>query len=285
MEKKWGNLKMMWGIMALILGMAIVVYYENNGITVTEIAYSNAKIPEAFEGYRILQISDLHNKAFGKNQKRLLQAIEANNPDIIVITGDIIDRRKYDLDTAMEFIEGAVKITDVYFVSGNHEVWSGRYYEIIKALQDHGVTVLEDQKTQIVNGSDKITIVGVADYYFHYHGYGNEDPMIKFKNILNNLSDASGFQILLSHRPEFFELYSEVKVDLIFSGHAHGGQFRLPFIGGLAAPGQGLLPEYTSGAHTKDNSTLVVSRGLGNSIIPLRIGNPPEVVVVTLSAE
>lgn len=247
-----------------------------------EINYRNPKIPDSFDDYKIIHISDLHNKSFGKNQKRLMDKIRKNKPDIIVITGDLIDQRRYDLNTAMEFVKKAVGITDVYYVSGNHELWSGKYEEIKKTLQGEGVTVLDDQKSQIVIEEDSIEIIGLSDPAFHNSYYEEIEKYGELKNRLKKLIDESVFQILLSHRPELFELYADAKVDLTFSGHTHGGQFRIPLVGGIIAAGQGLFPIYINALYTKGDSTMVVSRGLGNSIIPIRIGNRPELVVVRL---
>lgn len=257
--------------------------WQNNALTITRIDYCNTKIPGDFIGFKIAHISDLHNKDFGKNQRFLLQKISEISPDIIVVTGDLIDRRKYDLDTAMVFIEGARKLAPVYYVSGNHEAWSCKYDILRKSLLDAGVKVLDDSRVKLHKGSGEIAILGLSD-----PGFVSESKYIDATDSyrgeeLHLLSVPSEFQILLSHRPEFFDLYARENIDLTFSGHAHGGQFRLPLVGALAAPGQGLFPKYTGGAYLQNQSTLVVSRGLGNSIIPIRIFNRPEIVVVTLS--
>jgi len=270
---------------AAILAISIFCVWENNAITTTQIQYVNPKIPEEFNGYRIVHISDLHNKLFGKAQERLLEKIRAVSPDIIVITGDLIDRRKFDLETAMVFVRGAVKIAPVYYVSGNHEAWSGAYSNISQALKSSGVHVLDDTKTTLVKGKGKIEILGLSDPDFLRYSYLDGTNTSKLKEHLERLSDDAIFQILLCHRPELFDIYVRENLDLIFSGHAHGGQVRIPFVGGLVAPDQGLFPKYTAGAYTKNQSTLIVSRGLGNSIIPIRIFNRPEIVVVTLRSE
>ncbi len=242
----------------------------------------NSKVPEEFSGYKIAHISDLHNKRFGENQERLLKKIKGVSPDIIVITGDLIDRRKYDLHTAIDFINGAVGIAPVYYVSGNHEAWSGDYKNISANLLHAGVSIIDDNKIKITRGNSNIEILGLSDPDFLTYDYMDGTNSSKLEETLMQLSDDSVFQILLSHRPELFHIYANENIDLIFSGHAHGGQFRLPFVGGLVAPDQGLFPKYTSGLYKENKSTLVVSRGLGNSIIPIRIFNRPEVVVVTL---
>jgi len=137
----------------------------------------------------------------------------------------------------------------------------------------------------LIKGNGKIEILGLSDPDFLTTSYLEGTNSSKLRGYLERLSDDSAFQILLCHRPELFDIYVKENIDLIFSGHAHGGQFRIPFVGGLVAPDQGLFPKYTSGAYTQNKSTMIVSRGLGNSIIPIRIFNRPEIVVVTLRNE
>ncbi|AKL96492.1 phosphoesterase [Clostridium aceticum] len=281
------NRKIRISLTIVMIGLIITLFciWQNNDIITTQIDYSNFKIPSEFNGYTIVQVSDLHNKKFGKNQEPLLKKIQAVSPDIIVVTGDLIDRRKYDLDTAMVFINGAMKIAPVYYVSGNHEAWSGDYKNISQKLLSSGVQILDDSKVRLIKEEAMIEILGLSDPDFLTSSYINGTNSSKLEEQLIHLSDDSVFQILLSHRPELFDLYANENIDIIFSGHAHGGQFRIPFIGGLVAPDQGLFPKYTSGIYTKNQSTLIVSRGLGNSIIPVRIFNRPEIVVVTIHNE
>lgn len=260
----------------IIFAISIFCIWQNNAITTTQIDYVSAKIPEEFNGYRIVHISDLHNKQFGRNQERLLNKIYAVSPDIIVITGDLIDRRKYDLETAMVFIDGAMKIAPVYYVSGNHEAWSGDYENISENLRISGVQILDDTKATLIKGNGKIEILGLSDPDFLTTSYLEGTNSSKLRGHLERLSDDSAFQILLCHRPELFDIYVNQNIDLIFSGHAHGGQVRIPFVGGLVAPDQGFFPKYTSGAYTQNRSTMIVSRGLGNSVIPIRIFNRPD---------
>ncbi len=178
----------------LMLLLTVWTVWGNTALTVSEFTVVSAKLPLSFSGFRIAQISDLHNAEFGDGNKKLMQMLEKTEPDIIVITGDIVDSNRTDAD------DGA-------------------------------------------------------------------------------------YTVLLSHRPELFDAYVNCSVDLVFSGHAHGGQFRLPFIGGIVAPGQGFFPKYDSGAYTKNGTTMIVSRGIGNSIIPIRFNNRPEIVIVELIRE
>lgn len=269
-------------IFLILLSTIGFVFYQNNMIESTYIEYSSDRVPEAFSGYQIVHISDLHNKNFGKDQGKLLKKIKEETPDIIVITGDLIDRRKYNLEVAISFVKGAVDIAPVYYVSGNHEAWSGQYKEIKNRLVSLDVKVLDDEKARINKKNEFIDLIGLKDPYFHSSSYLEGNDTLAMENHLSNLSDEDNFQVLLSHRPELIDLYSNEKIDLIFSGHAHGGQFRLPFIGGIVAPDQGFFPKYTSGLYIKNQTTLVVSSGLGNSIIPIRIFNRPEIIILKI---
>lgn len=282
MIRKYKKIRIAFIVVIMTLIILLFCVWQNNHITTTQIDYTNPNIPDEFNGYTIVQISDLHNKEFGKNQEYLLNKIRAVTPNIIVVTGDLIDRRKYDLDTAIKFINGAAEIAPVYYVSGNHEAWSGDYENIKEKLLNCGVQILDDSKAELIKNDAVIEILGLSDPGFLTSNYMDGTNISKLEESLADLSDDSVFQILLSHRPELFDLYASENIDIIFSGHAHGGQFRIPFIGGLVAPDQGLFPKYTSGMHTQNRSTLIVSRGLGNSIIPIRIFNRPEIVVLTL---
>ena len=275
-------------VLLFIVAISIILFtffnWQNNSIIISEMVFKNDNIPEAFKGYKILQISDLHNKEFGSKQNKILAKIEKINPDIIVVTGDLIDSNNTNIDIAMELINGAIKIAPIYYVSGNHEAWSGSYDELESNLENSGVVVLDNQKIVVMNDSDSIDIIGLADTSFIESDWLEYGGNAETKSLLNTLTEGTtNFKILLSHRPELFDIYSNSNVNLIFSGHAHGGQFRLPFIGGLIAPDQGFFPKLTEGIHTSNDTSMIISRGLGNSIIPVRILNRPELILVTLS--
>jgi predicted MPP superfamily phosphohydrolase len=272
-------------LLAALIVLAGFFAFENNDIVVSKFTYAGDRLPKAFDGYVIVQISDLHNKRFGTNQKRILKKLKDANPNLIVVTGDVLDHRRYDFAPVMELMQGAKKLAPVVYIPGNHEESSGRYLEIKEALLRAGVTVLGDASYTISRGDDAVTVLGVLDPSFSKLRQIRKTDASDMKRFLTARSEEDDFTILLSHRAELLKLYSEVGVDLVFAGHAHGGQIRLPFIGGLYAPGQGVFPKYTSGRHDAGNTTMYVSRGLGNSAFPLRIFNRPELVVVTLKAE
>jgi len=269
-------------ILILLIGLSIYLYWENNHINITSSEYVNPKIPATFDGFVIARVSDLHNKTFGEKQKYILAKLKSVEPDIIVVTGDIIDRRRVDLAVAIEFVKGAAKIAPVYYVTGNHEAWSEQF-DITKAwLIESGVIFMDDKTVTLTKGVDSIHLMGISDPDFLTTEYAQGTNVTQATLQLAKWTEVQDFRILLTHRPELFKLYSANQMDLIFAGHAHGGQIRLPLIGGVVAPDQGLLPKFTSGSYVRDASTMYVSKGLGNSIFPIRINDGPEIVVVTL---
>lgn len=262
----------------VIAVMAVIyLYWGNTKIGVTNITVTSENIPDEFNGFKIVHISDLHNAEFGDGQKDLIDKIKAQDADIIVITGDMIDSRRTDVDKAVELITGLGNKIPVYYVTGNHESRVREYNELESKLIENGVTVLKNESVKIEKDSSFINVIGVDDPSF---GMSAND-------IFHTVSElkTDGYDVLLSHRPELFETYCESGAELVLCGHAHGGQVRIPFIGGIVAPNQGLFPEYTAGSYKSGSTEMIVSRGLGNSIIPLRVNNPPELVVITLSGE
>ena len=216
------------------------------------------------------------------SDEKLIDILEAESPNIIAITGDLIDSNHTNLEVALSFAQQAVKIAPCYFVTGNHEAWIGSQYEELKtSLQNTGITVLQDEAIELNYGDVCIQLIGLNDPDFSERDRLLSESILEVKLSQVNISD--GFTILLSHRPEYFNVYQNKNIDLVLSGHAHGGQFRLPLGGGVIAPGQGLFPKYDAGAYTENGTTMIVSRGIGNSIIPVRINNPPEIVIIELN--
>lgn len=268
-------------IILIILG-CLFVYFENNNIVITKYTYKNEQIPSQFKNLKILQISDLHNAQFGKNQNTIIRKIKKCQPDMIFITGDIIDANRYDLQKAITLVKQVVDIALTYYVSGNHEAWSNHYNEVKAALLEEKVVVLDNDSIDIKRGKDSITLIGLKDPAFLYSDYFFGTDYSAWENYLKSQVKYNKFEILLSHRPELMDIYKKHNVDLVFSGHVHGGQFRLPFMGGVVGPDQGFFPKYDAGEFVEQNTTMILSRGLGNSIIPLRIFNRPELVLVEL---
>ena len=269
----------------VILCLGIWTLWGNNALEVNEYEIVSDRIPEAFTGYRIVQISDLHNAEFGEGNWKLIKMLSQTDPDIIVLTGDLIDSRQTDLDGALEFAWQAGKIARVYYVSGNHEARVPEYEDLKNGLVKAGAVILENQKVQITKEGESITLMGIDDPSFQESYLFGDAEGVARQAISDLQNESDGYTILLSHRPELFDTYVDSGVDLVFSGHAHGGQFRLPIVGGLVAPNQGLFPEYDAGQFTRENTTMLVSRGVGNSIIPVRFNNRPEIVVAQLKSQ
>ncbi len=258
------------------------IYVGNTRIQITELTYTSKKLPQAFDEFRIAHLSDVHNGQFGEKQNHLLEQLEKTRPDIIVITGDLIDSRRPSLSPAMELIEGAVKIAPVYYVTGNHEARTRVFTSLKKELEEAKVHLLDDSILPLTKDQASIHIMGLRDPEFFSLSSREETSWMFLSKLEEMKKESQDFTILLSHRPEHFATYVESGVDLVFSGHAHGGQFRIPFIGGLIAPHQGFFPKYTSGLYQEKNTTMVVSRGIGNSIILVRVNNPPEIILLEL---
>ncbi|MDF2547662.1 MAG: phosphoesterase [Anaerosolibacter sp.] len=276
-------------IMLILVLLAVFFYLENNLIEITNQEIRSSKLPKAFDGYTIVHLSDLHNKSFGREQRNLIEKIQKLNPNMIAITGDLIDRRRYNEDPAMVLIQGAVKIAPTYYVTGNHELWSGKFGDFEIRLRNSGVHVLRDKYETIEKENQLLHILGVDDTAKYGRSYGeNEERLSLFSEALKQMTheiNEEEFKILLAHRPEKMPIYTDEKVDLVLSGHVHGGQIRMPFLGGIVAPDQGVFPKYAEGVYRDRSTTMVVSRGLGNSIFPQRLFNRPEIVVIKLQRE
>lgn len=262
--------------LAITLSIVIVIIlfcnFQNKHLETTHYTYAAEQLDADLEGYRIVQISDLHNAKFGKNNQKLVGRIRECEPDMIVLTGDLVDSNHTNVDRAVQFVDEIVKICPVYYVTGNHEYWleKSEYDELMDGLIGAGVVILDDQVVEISMGDAKFRLVGL------------DDKSLADGTLEALLSDEKELTVVLAHEPQYFARYAGTGVDLVLSGHAHGGQFRLPFVGGIVAPDQGFLPEYTAGEYYMDGTEMIVSRGLGNSVIPARLFNYPEIVCVEL---
>lgn len=272
------NQKLKRGIQGfIIVSILLWIIWGNITVDITKVTILNEKIPEQFSGYKIIQLSDLHNAEFGKNNENLVKHIAQLKPDMIVFTGDIVDSNKTNVDVALNLVGKLVNIAPCYYVTGNHESLIGNEYKRLEdELKELGVIVLRDEAVILEKEGEQIQIIGLDDPCFS----GN---IVSYK--MKNMERTDNYTIMLSHRPELFEMYVETGVDLVFAGHAHGGQVRIPFIGGVIAPDQGLLPKYDAGVYQEKNTTMIVSRGIGNSIVPIRINNRPEIIVAELKRE
>lgn len=259
-------------VLLIVIALLLFCSYQNRHLETTYYTYKAEQLGADLEGYRIVQISDLHNVKFGKNNQKLVDRIRECAPDMIVLTGDLVDSNHTNVDRAIQFVDEIVKICPVYYVTGNHEYWLGtsEYEKLMDGLASVGVVILDNQVVEISRGDAKFRLVGL------------DDKSLADGTLEALLSDEKELTVVLAHEPQYFARYAGTGVDLVLSGHAHGGQFRLPFVGGIVAPDQGFLPEYTAGEYYMNGTEMIVSRGLGNSVIPVRLFNYPEIVCVDL---
>lgn len=273
--KKRKHKRIIFVIVSVVLFFTAAFY---NGLTVNHYKIKSDKINDD-NNVKIVQISDLHSCIYGKNQTYLLNKIQKQKPDIIVMTGDIADDVT-PIDGTKMLLSEIVKLAPCYYVSGNHEFWSDDIAGIKNVIESFGVEILEGGLKSIVVKNQKLNICGIDDPYVlnQSERYGYAELLKPFKTL-----SSEEFNILLAHRPEFIDEYKKYEFDLVLSGHAHGGQWRIPFIlNGLYAPNQGFFPKYAGGQYNYSSLTHIVSRGLSiNPRLP-RIFNPPEIVVIDL---
>lgn len=273
--------KFLWGFIFLCLIFIMLLvhgYNENRSLDVDELTIRLPDLPDNLDQLKIVHLSDIH---FPKNRidpDQLIKETQKADPDVIFLTGDLIDRSASIEDVPLaELIQSLSQIAPTYSVSGNHETSSRQLDQWNDIMTENGAVLLENDIHIATLSGEKVAIMGVKD--------GNQTSMIPLSEDIRELP-----VLLLAHHPEFFPSYTtdnpDIQPDVTFSGHAHGGQIRLPFIGGLFAPGQGFFPKYTSGVYSSSQNAdqkLVVSRGIGNSLFPLRINNKPHFIVITLT--
>lgn len=265
-----------------LIALTVWTFWGNTALKATEITFASARVPAALDGLVIAQVSDLHDAVLGKDNADIVSLIEKRRPDIIVMTGDMVDSNRGNVERSVALAEKLCQIAPVYYVNGNHEaaLSYSEYHRFTKELTAVGVSVLEDINEFVTYRGTPLQIIGLNDC-----GFISGSSAVRrgiMQNTLTLLARGDMFTLLLSHRPEFFETYAVSGVDLVLCGHAHGGQIRLPFIGGVYSPGQGMWPKYDSGLYRQGDTAMIVSRGIGNSQFPVRINNRPEIVFITL---
>lgn len=265
MKKK----RIILSVLAAVLVIAVLwVIWGNVTVGLNTFTVTESNLPSEFNGYRIAHVSDLHNSWLWEQTVAKLKKAQ---PDIICITGDLVDAHRTDISVALSFAAEVVKIAPCYYITGNHEtaLTMAEFAELTEGLTALGVTVLDDEEVFLTKGDAAISLVG--------HSWGPTDRV-------GELTDFDGYRILLSHDPdpEEFANYVAAEYDLVLCGHLHGGQFRIPFVGGLYVPSQGLFPVNDAGLYTEGRTDMMVSRGIGNSTFPVRLNNRPEVVLIIL---
>ena len=267
-------------ILILILLLILFVAAVYNGLTIRHYAILTDKIGQG-KSIRVVLIADLHSHIYGDNQNQLISKIIKQDPDLIFLAGDIADDN-VPIEGTKLLLEGIKDIAPVFYVSGNHEYWSGDIKNIKETIRSYGVTILEDEYHGITINGVPLIIAGIDDP--EWARYERKDSKPPMDEVFKDLEDKDQFKILLAHRPEQIEQYKRYSFDLVVSGHAHGGQARIPFLlNGLIAPNQGWFPKYAGGLYRHGSLTHIVSRGVSyNSRLP-RIFNPPEIVVIDIS--
>lgn len=264
--------------------MILDITYKNKLLKVETYCFRQENIPSEFDGFRIVQLSDLHNYCFGKNQSNLLRKITELKPDLIVFTGDLVERRYKSNNNGIVLLEALAKSFPVYFVSGNHEeaLEKNELTKLKNSLKDSGIVILDNEWEKIDKERESILIIGLRDAV---ETRWDEYSVILRECIVDANVGIDPFTVVLAHRPEFIEEYAKSGVDLVLSGHTHGGQIKIPFIGGIYAPNQGFFPKYLEGEYKVKDTHMIISRGLGASVFPIRVWNPPEITVIDLVKE
>ncbi|MBO4832353.1 MAG: metallophosphoesterase [Oscillospiraceae bacterium] len=265
-----------WIVVLLLIVVALIVADSSLRIVTNEYEAFFDDLPPEFDGYRIVQISDLHARRFGEGNRRLMEAVLTADPDIIAVTGDLIDSDNQG-ETAREILGALAPIAPVYYVTGNHEWDSGGLDELWRIIEESGVTSLRNEYVLLNEGDASIVLAGAEDP----GGPSDMETPEELVSAIRRLEGGDSFIVMLNHRNDRLERYAALGVQLVLSGHAHGGLIRLPFTDGLIGPGRDLLPDYTSGIYTSGDTVMVVSRGFGG---PVRFLNNPEITVTVLRA-
>mgnify|MGYP000848153785 CR=1 FL=1 len=279
----------------LLIVLLLFVLYSNNVITVSRYTAGSGNLPLTFDGYKIVQLTDWHSKQFGRDNERLVHKVRAEHPDIIVMTGDMVNSTDQTFDGLYRLAEKLVDIADVYYIVGNHEqMLSDQYYDaMLSTLESIGVHVLTNEKTTLSRSGEAINLYGLSYSLTYYSDktkdYIADQPDLYYfsrADIVEILGEKdAGFTLLLTHNPVYFDTYTDWGADLTLCGHMHGGMIRLPFVGGIFSPEKTWFPTYEAGVFEQDGRRMIVGRGLGNGNFGFRLFNNPELVVLTLKAD
>lgn len=264
--------------------LAVAVFFALwQRLTVSRFTLSFAELPPAFDGFRIVQVTDLHCARFGEGQRELCGKIASLEPDILVITGDMLDQNLLDPEPTRELCETFAGKIPMYAVTGNHDLWVARseFRKLLDIYAEYGVTLLRGDTVELTRGGETIYLHGEDDPAH----WGNDTVGYLTENPISVTPVEGAFNILLYHRANAFPALSPLGFDLIVAGHMHGGQVRLPFIGGLVSPTREYFPDYTAGRYSVNGTQMVVGRGLGNAVSVPRVFNPPELVLITLTRD
>ncbi len=275
-RRKPGCLTRLLRLLILATALGAFLWFENETIQTDAITITSRRIPAAFDGFRIVELADIHGEIFGPDNSCLIEKTAQAQPDIITLNGDLIDDEA-QLETLPSLLEGLVDIAPVFYVSGNHEWACGCANELFGLLEDCGVTVLRNEYRVLTIGEDEIILAGIDD---PNGPYDMKTPAQLMDEISAAQKDA--YTIMLAHRNDSLDMWTQLETDVVLCGHGHGGVIRIPFVGGLIGVDRSLFPQYTAGLYTSGSTNMVVSRGLGNSVVDFRLFNRPEVLVIQL---
>ena len=310
MRKKIINLIKL--IVILLSFLCVFNIILNKNIFVREYKIQSKKITEKFDNYKIVQITDVHSIRNEIDLEKIVNKVKLQKPNLICVTGDLIDSDYYssqnDLyknneikqieELTVRFMKNLKEISDTYYIYGNHEMMlldDPENNKFKKDLENLGIKILNNKTEELKIDGERINIIGIQDpatlYKDEKYAYIDGTNKDKVQMILNDLfiempeDNQNKFTILLSHRPEYFELYDKYNIDLALTGHTHGGIVKLPIIKGIYAHPQGWLPKYSYGIYKTNDFSMIISGGIGYSKLPIRIFNPPEICTITLEKE
>lgn len=278
-RKKRGCISRIAGLLILAVALGVFWWFENETIVTETITVASDEIPGTFDGFRIAVLADIHGEVFGENSAYLLQKTAATKPDIIIMNGDLIDEVSH-LEMLPPLLDGLVDIAPVFFVTGNHEWAVGCVDELFLILESHGVTVLRNEYRNMTIDGQTVVLAGIDDPNGPFDQKQPDELMAEIRE-----AEGSAYTVMLAHRNDSLDMWSELGTDLVLCGHGHGGVVRIPFVGGLIGVDRSLFPDYTAGLYTKGGTDMVVSRGLGNSVVDFRLFNRPHLVVVELKTQ
>lgn len=268
----------------------IISYFENRKLTVTEYQIKDKRVPNAFDGFHIVHLSDLHNAEFGAQNEQLINVINELKPDIIIITGDmIIGKPEQDVSKAVDVMNTLCKVAPVYFSMGNHELrvslyedtYGDMWKQFLKGISKD-VHLLFDDKTIISRNGDEISLYGLNLTPELYKRIIQTPMPNDYLDSLFGTCNPDGYHIFMAHNPDYFKDYVKWGANLTFAGHVHGGLICIPLLGGVLSPMIHFFPKYDKGLFKEMGQYMILSGGLGNHTFKFRVNNLPEVVSVTL---
>ncbi len=275
-------------IVIVLIGIICWGVYENNHVRVTNYELDSRRVPRDMKGLKIVQLSDLHNVRNEQLRESILDKVSYIRPDLIVFTGDMLDKHRPNVKIALDFMKKLSDIAPTYYTFGNHDYKAKGNQCLFNRLYDFNENMARNNALVFKHKRQRMNIIGLEDpvraqRYNKIYGLPKQSKNEIVNEALEELKyNHRNFTILISHRPDFYKEYDRKNIDLVFTGHAHGGQFNIPPFGPLYAPGQGILPKYAGGMYDLKHTKMIVNRGIGNSTFPFRLNNRPEIVVVTL---